>query len=124
MSEDHDASAPGHRLQLPRCTACGRFHWYPRPFCPFCGATDLEWLDASGRGSVYSASTMWQASPVYTIAYVTLEEGPTMLTQIVDCAHEDVRIGMPVQLRFGPTAFSETAVPLFGPAGAAAAPDP
>ncbi|MDT7953676.1 MAG: OB-fold domain-containing protein [Acetobacteraceae bacterium] len=85
------------RFLVPRCTACGRAHWYPRAQCPFCfGPVTLE--PASGKGVVYSFSVMRRATPVTTIAYVTLEEGPTMLTSLVDCDVDAIRIGQAVNL--------------------------
>src|SRR4030095_16639052 len=89
-------------LRIRRCTACGQVHFYPRPQCPFClGAT--EWVDASGRGTIYSVSVTRKAGPIpYAIAYVALDEGVTMLTNIVDCDLDAVRIGDRVKVVFKP----------------------
>lgn len=96
------AAAVEGRFLLPRCEACGRAHWYPRPLCPFCfGSAQLE--PASGRGLIYSVSVMRRASPPFAIAYVALEEGPKMLTHIVDCDLGALSIGMPVTVTFKPT---------------------
>jgi uncharacterized OB-fold protein len=86
------------RFLVMACRACGRAHWYPRAHCPFCTSADTEWRDASGRGTIYSYSVMRQAKPPYVIAYVTLEEGPTMMTNIVDSDFEEVAIGKRVEL--------------------------
>jgi uncharacterized protein len=87
------------KLLVPFCRACGRAHWYPRAICPHCFAHDIEWREAKGDGVIYSLSIQ-RADPPYVIAYVTLEEGPTMLTNIVDADPASLRIGQAVRLRF------------------------
>jgi uncharacterized OB-fold protein len=64
------------RLLVKRCSACGEFHHYPRDLCPFCLSDATEWVEATGTGTVYSFSTMGQGEAAYTLAYVTLAEGP------------------------------------------------
>jgi uncharacterized protein len=108
------AAAAEGRFVVPRCTACGRFHWYPRPFCPHCDSDAVEWQDASGRGTVYSYTVMRRAKPVYVIAYVRLAEGATMMTNIVDCPPSDLRIGMDVEVVFH-EAPGGVLVPMFRP---------
>jgi uncharacterized OB-fold protein len=85
-------------LVLGHCGACGRDHHYPRVPCPLCGATDVTEVDAQGTGTIYTYSVTHQASEPYVIAYVTLTEGPTVLTNIVDTPVEDIAIGAPVEL--------------------------
>jgi len=102
-------------LRIKRCTACARVHWYPRALCPYC-LGDTEWIDASGKGTIYSVSVTRRAGPVpYAIAYVTLDEGVTMLTNIVDCDLDALRIGDRVKLGFKP-AEGGFAIPMFVPA--------
>lgn len=104
------------RLMVKSCCACGKTHWYPRALCPFC-LGDTEWKQASGRGTVYSFSITRRAGPnPFCIAYVTLEEGVTMLTRIVDCDLDTVRIGQAVQVRFEPSQGEGPPVPVFAPA--------
>ena len=92
------------RLLVKRCAACSQYHWFPRPLCPFCFSDRTEWKEASGRGTVYTFSVTRRAGPIpFAIAYVTLEEGPTMLTNLVDCDLDAVRIGDEVQVVFKPT---------------------
>jgi len=108
-----EAAAAGKFL-VRRCSSCGRTHWYPRAVCPFCfGAT--AWEEASGRGTIYSFSVMRRVDPPYAIAYVTLDEGPTMMTNLVDCDVDALRIGQRVQLAFRPTD-GGAPVPCFRPA--------
>ena len=102
------------RFVIPTCTACGRAHWYPRAICPFCGSDKIEWRSASGNGAIYTYSVMRRAKEPYVIAYVTLAEGPTMMTNIVDCDFDTLRIGQPVSVRFKETE-SGPPVPMFTP---------
>jgi hypothetical protein len=110
-----DAATQG-TLLVKRCTACGEPHWYPRALCPFCGSDRTEWTPASGRGTIYSYSVFRRAPIPYAIAYVTLAEGPTMMTNIVDCDLDAIRIGQAVQVRFKPTEDGAPPVPMFSPA--------
>lgn len=101
-------------LRIKRCTACAKPHWYPRALCPYC-LGDTEWVDASGLGSIYSVSVTRRAGPVpYAIAYVALDEGVTMLTNIVDCDLDALRIGDRVRLTFKP-AEGGFLIPMFTP---------
>ncbi|HSL48523.1 MAG TPA: Zn-ribbon domain-containing OB-fold protein [Candidatus Deferrimicrobiaceae bacterium] len=108
-----DAAAKG-RLLVKSCVACGRAHHYPRPRCPFCGSDRTEWKDSAGRGTIYSFSVMRRATPPYVIAYVTLDEGPTMMTNLVDCDFDGLRIGQPVRVVWTPTDGGPP-VPMFTP---------
>lgn len=100
------------RLLLPHCLACGRAHWYPRGICPHCFGTELEARPASGQGVVRSHTHAPGASAA--IAYVTLDEGPTLLTRIVDADPASVAIGQRVEL--APVqADAQPPVPLFKP---------
>jgi len=109
-----DAAAKG-KLLVKTCTACGRAHHYPRPLCPFCGSNRTEWKESAGRGVIYSFSVMRRASPPYVIAYVTLDEGVTMMTNLVDCDFDALRVGQPVRLVFKPSDGGPP-VPMFTPA--------
>ena len=111
------AAARENNLLLKGCDDCGRDHWYPRSVCPHCFSSQTRWRPASGRATVYSFSPMRRVDAPYTIAYVTLEEGPTMLTHLVGAEPDAWRIGQPVQVRFVPTD-DGTPVPCFGPASA------
>jgi uncharacterized OB-fold protein len=109
-----DAAATG-KLLIKRCAACGEKHYYPRAICPFCGSDRTEWLETSGRGIVYSFSVFRRAPIPYAIAYVTLDEGPTMMTNIVDADLDAIRIGQAVRVAFTPTDGGPP-VPMFTPA--------
>ena len=91
-------AATERRFLLPKCTACGKTHWYPRAICPHCLGDASERLEASGDGVIYSFSVMRRAEVPYAIAYDTLAEGPTMLTNLVDCNFDALRVGQNVRL--------------------------
>ena len=95
-----DATAKG-TLLIGACKVCGEKHYYPRTICPHCGADGTEWVAAKGSGTIYSYSTMHRGVPVpYTIAYVTLDEGVTMMTNLVGFAPGSLHIGQRVQVVF------------------------
>jgi hypothetical protein len=97
-----DAAAEGELL-IKTCAACGQAHHYPRALCPFCFSDRTEWRPASGRGTIYSYSVMRRVPVPYAIAYVTLEEGISMMTNIVACDLDAIRIGQAVKVVFAPT---------------------
>lgn len=87
-------------LLIKHCDACKRNHYYPRPFCPFCFSEAVEDLEVSGVGKIYSFTVnRTQAEPRMN-AYVTLEEGPTILTEIVGADPDAVCIDAAVSLEF------------------------
>ncbi|WP_149535321.1 Zn-ribbon domain-containing OB-fold protein [Siccirubricoccus phaeus] len=91
------------KFLLPWCVETNKAFWYPRAVSPFALNGKVEWREASGRGTIYSVSVMKRAPEVYAIAYVTVEEGPTMMTNIVECDFDKVAIGDKVQLTWRPT---------------------
>lgn len=104
------------RLLVRHCLACDTPHWYPRPMCPHCGSDRTEYRQASGLGTIYSVSVTRRGGPSpYAIAYVTLDEGVTLLTNIVDCDLDAVRIGDRVAVAFKPSEGGPP-VPMFRPA--------
>ena len=107
-------AATAGRLLIGTCKACVKPHYYPRALCPFCGSDATEWVAASGRGAVYSYSVMRRLPVPYALAYVTLDEGVTMMTNIVDCNLDTIRVGQRVRLIFKPTEGGPP-VPMFTP---------
>lgn len=91
------------RFTLRFCRDCDRTHWYPRAICPHCFSANTEWRDASGKGEIHAFSVMGRAEPPYVVAFVTLAEGPTMLSNLVDCDSEKLAIGQPVEVAFKDT---------------------
>jgi uncharacterized OB-fold protein len=109
------------RLMLQRCTTCRSYQLYPRDRCVL-DRGPIEWVEGSGRATVYSFTVIRQnySRPFrdwipYVVALVDLEEGPRVMTNIVDCDPADVRIGMPVRARFEPVS-DEAGIALFAPA--------
>ena len=110
-----------HELYIQKCTSCGQLRFYPRALCPQCLSPDLEWILCSGRGEVYTFTVTHQnhapgfrESLPYVLAYVQLEEGVQILTNVVDCSPDDVEIGMPVEVTFEDVS-DEVAIPRFRP---------
>jgi uncharacterized protein len=114
-AEPFVAAAREGRFLLRRCTSCGKAHGYPRALCPFC-AGETAWEEASGQGTIYSYTVLAREDPPRTVAYVTLAEGPTMMTSLVECDAEALAIGQPVRLVFARSR-NGTPVPCFRPAG-------
>lgn len=111
-----DAAAAG-TLLIKHCDSCGEFHYYPRVLCPNCMSDQTKWVEATGMGSVYTYSVMRRGTP-YAIAFVELEEGPRMMTNIVDCDLDEIRIGQKVKVSFKQSGDSENPgsfVPCFTP---------
>ena len=109
------AATRAGKFLVKTCKECQRAHWYPRALCPFCFADATEWREASGKGRIYSFSIMRRAPQPYAIAYVELEEGPMMMTNIVGGDFDRITIGqnVRVELREAEGGFR---VPVFTPA--------
>ena len=97
------------RLLLPRCVDCNRTHWYPRYVCPFCQSDNIEWVEASGEGTIHTYAVQhlafgpWAKQAPYVTAYIDLKEGDRMLTVLrgVDPEKpEEIQIGAPVKVEF------------------------
>jgi uncharacterized protein len=109
-----DAAKEGKFL-IKRCTTCGDAHFFPRSICPFCFSDKTEWEESSGEGEIYTYSHMRKsATGPYVIAYVTLKEGPSVQTNIVDCDPTTVKIGQKVKVVWKPT--DGAPLPFFTPA--------
>lgn len=116
-----------HELRAQRCTACGRFRWPPRTFCPACYSSEHEWALLSGRGAVYSFSVVHHVTAAafkedapYVVALVTLEgtdDHVQLITNVVDCPWDQVKVGMPVEVVFEDVT-PEATLPKFRPAAA------
>jgi len=103
VSPDRD-SAPQWRstngkLLIQKCEECGDAFYYPRAACPFCLSSNVRWMECSGNGRIYSYSVTRRGDP-YAIAFVTLEEGPKMMTNIVDCPVDEIAVDQPVCVVF------------------------
>ena len=92
-----DACKEGKFL-IPKDNSNGELFWYPRKNSPLTGSNDISWVEASVKGTIYSHSTLWRADPNYCIAYITLDEGVTVMSNIVDTDFASVKIGQKVKL--------------------------
>lgn len=113
-TEHYWSAAKECKLMLKRCNDCGEVHHYPRAICPRCLSSATEWVQASGRGRIYSFSVMRRAQVPYAIAYVTLDEGVTMMSNIVECDFDQLAISQPVEVAFRFTTGGES-IPVFRP---------
>jgi uncharacterized protein len=95
------------RLLVTSCHSCDAVIWHPRPFCPVCSSLDVGWTEASGFGVIYSYTVVrkggeaeYAAQMPYVLAYVELDEGPRMMTNIVDVDLPSLAIGLRVRAVF------------------------
>ena len=113
--EPYFESAAQGKLLVKKCADCGEIHHYPRRLCPFCFSDKVSWQQVKGTGKIYSYSITRRAGPIpYCIAYVTLDEGVMLMTNIVDCDLDAVRIGQAVKLTFKKSV-GGVSVPMFTP---------
>ena len=103
--------AANNKLLMQRCLDCRDFVWTPRPSCFGCGSQRLEWQELSGKGEIYSftvirqvvgraASQAFERDIPYVIAWIDLDEGPRMISNVVGCPVENVKLGMKVSVIF------------------------
>ncbi len=109
-----DAAKEG-RLLIMKCKDTGKPYYYPRARSPFTGSDNVEWVEAAGTGEIYTFSVMKRSKIPYCIAYVRLDEGVTMMTNIVDTDLDQVAIGQKVKVVFKDTEKGQP-VPMFTPA--------
>lgn len=115
------AAAARGELHLQRCLDCQKAYFPPRPFCPYCGSRNIEIFRASGRGTLHSYVISHTPTPgfdtPFAIAIVELEEGPRMMSNILDCAQtpEALVLDMPLEVTF--ESRRGVAVPQFRPTG-------
>ena len=112
-----------HELWLPFCLTCQASFFYPRAFCPRCFGLAVEWRQASGRAKLYTFAIQYRPQapgfqPPYVTAVVELDEGPRMLTNLVDVEPdpEKIRCDMPLEVVFEDIS-DEITLPKFRPAG-------
>ncbi|MCW8278523.1 Zn-ribbon domain-containing OB-fold protein [Pseudomonas sp. PCH199] len=101
------AAAQEQRLVIQRCARCGKCQFYPRAFCISCLCDEIEWIDASGLGCIYTFTVCRIApSPAfasrlpYVVALIDLDEGVRLLANILDANLDRVAIGARVSVCF------------------------
>jgi len=109
-------------LRVQRCTACGHLRWPPSILCAKCLTEGGEWIALSGRGTIYSFIVVHRpqhpaffGDVPYNVAIVELEEGIRLHSNIVECANEELRLGMKVEVVFTKID-DEVTLPKFRPA--------
>jgi uncharacterized OB-fold protein len=116
LTEPFYAATAEGKLLIQRCKSTGKAQWYPRSHSVHDIGADVEWVESSGEGEVYSFSVI-SRSPFddveapYVFALVDLAEGVRLATDIVDVDPEEVAIGMPVKVVFRPR--GEHQIPMF-----------
>ena len=117
--------AKAGELRLQRCDDCRHTYFPPRPFCPACASRKVSVFRATGRGRLFSYVINHRPAPgftaPYSIAVVELDEGPRLMTNIVDCPQtpEALVLDMPVEVAFQKLD-DEISLPVFRPAGSRA----
>ncbi len=113
------------KLMLPKCDDCGKAFFYPRIACPHCHSRAVGWIEASGKGKLYSFQIAHRAlnpafkiEPPYILAMIELEEGPRMMSNLIDIEPDPavVKCDMAVEVVFEKQT-DEVTLPLFRPAG-------
>jgi hypothetical protein len=120
LSKPHWDGCQKGVLRVQRCRDCGEHVFIPEPLCTSCQGQNLEWVDTTGRGTVYSYTVVHRPQRPefqvpYTVAIIEMEEGWHMLTNLVEIAPEDVEIGMKVEVVFEKRS-EEITLPYFRPA--------
>ena len=103
--------AAQNKLVMQRCEECRAYVWTPRPACFECGSEQVEWTQLSGKGEIYSftvirqivgraASKAFEPDVPYVVAWIDLEEGPRMISNVIGCPVEDAKIGTKVSVVF------------------------
>lgn len=92
-------------LKVQRCAQCATYVFIPQPCCTRCQSTQLEWVESSGRGTVYSFSVVHRAprpqfATPYAVAIIEMAEGWHMLSNIVGMPVTDITVGMAVRVEF------------------------
>ena len=111
-----------HKLTAQRCNACGKFFSFPpQGSCPNCLSTDYTWTQLSGKGKVYSFVNYhrawhpsYEGKTPYNVSLVDLDEGPRLISNVIDCPVDQVTIGMPVEVVYEDN--EEYTLPKFRPA--------
>jgi uncharacterized OB-fold protein len=122
LSAPYWEGAHQHELRILHCSACGHNFLPAADRCPQCLGKQLEWVKSSGRGKVWSWVVFHQryfaafeADLPYNVAYVELDEGPRLMTNLVECDADAIRCDMPVEVVFDDLT-PEISLPKFRPA--------
>ena len=92
-------AASENRLLVKRCLDCGHSHYFPRALCPFCQSDRTEWVETSGRGTIYSYTVARRAPVPCAPVVVEIDGGLRLTSVVVDADLDALRIGHEVVLR-------------------------
>jgi uncharacterized OB-fold protein len=109
------AAAAAGRLELPYCTRCQRWFFYPRSFCPACDSDDVWWRPVSGRAWLASYVVVQAAKPPYIVALIQLEEGPRLMSTLVGVDPSGPPLALGSELRAEFVAREGASFPVFRP---------
>ncbi len=113
------------KLMLPKCGDCNTAFFYPRILCPHCHSRNVDWIEASGKGKLYSFEIAYRSfnpafkvEPPFILAMVELEEGPRIMSNLINVEADPaaVKCDMAVEVVFEKQT-DEVTIPLFQPAG-------
>jgi hypothetical protein len=117
-------AAKEERLLIQKCEDCGEAIFYPRIACPHCGSEKVGWIEASGKGKVYTYTVVESNAPSafiadmpFVLAVIELEEGVRLMSNIVDCDPYGIECEQQVEVAFEKRS-EEFTVPVFRPVGA------
>ena len=116
LSAPHWNGARARKLMVQKCSACGTYVFIPRRVCTQCFADALEWVESSGRGTIYSYTIIHRPphpsfEPPYCAAIIALEEGWYMTSNIVGAPMATIAVGLPVRVDFAD--HGEIVLPVF-----------
>ena len=118
------SAAKQRKLVVQKCGKCGTLNFFPKPWCIDCGSRSLEWVEVSGKGTIYSFTTAnkvmmnfpgWQADLPVTLGIIDLAEGARMYGQLIGAKADRWKIGMQVKVVFEDIS-AEAGIPKFVPA--------
>jgi len=120
VERDFWEGAKQHKLMSYKCLSCGTYY-YPATHCVLCDNPKMEWVEVSGKGHVYTFVVYhrayhpaWKGDVPYNVSWVKLDEGPLLVSNVVECKNEDLSIGMPVEAVFEDVT-EEISLPKFRP---------
>lgn len=123
LTEPFWEAAKEGKFVIQKCQSCGTHNFLPKPWCIECGSRSLNWVEADGKGKIYSFTVsrtvamnypVWEKELPVVLALVDLLEGVRLYAQITNCKPEDVHIGMPVKVWIDKLA-DDFSIPKFKP---------
>ena len=122
LTEPYWSATKKHELRLQQCDECAHLWFPPAEYCPRCLSDQYTWTVVSGRAKLWSWISMWQMyfpafadERPYVVAFVELDEGPRMMSTVVDCDPADLVCDMPLEVTFDDIT-PEITLPKFRPA--------